>query len=67
MVRGLIFSSLEVVHRVMQKRVLAINTAIRVVKAADPHGLLARVLAAALSSDHVDLAAHFHGVVQRVD
>ena len=67
MVSGLIFSSLEVVYRVMQQRVLAVNTAIRVVKAADSHRLLARVLSAALSSDHMDFAAHLDGVVQRVN
>ena len=65
MVRSLILRPLEVVDRVMKKRVFAFNAAVGVVEARDAHRLLTRMLLV-LATDHVDLAAHLNGVIQRV-
>ena len=66
MVSSLILSTLEIVHRIVKKRVLTLYTAVGVVEARDAHGLLTRVLGV-LGSHHMDLSSHLNTVVQGID
>ena len=66
MVSSLVLGTLEIVHRIVKKRILTFNTTVGVVEARDAHRLLTRVLRG-LGSHHMDLPTHLHRVVQGIN
>ena len=63
MVGSFILGALKVMHRVM-KEVISINTT--VLKARDANRLLTHVLLL-FSTDHMNFAAHFDGIVECIN
>ena len=67
MITTLMLSSIEIVDRVVQQGIVAIDAVIvRIVETRDAHGLLTRVLRL-LRTDQMNLATHLDAVVESVD